>query len=97
MARMLIGSFIGLVAFTSLACDPGHTVTFENETSQNITIFRDGQRDFELKPFETAGFTFLEFSGYTLLEARNEDGQTIYAETVTCEELKEAGWEIIIT
>ncbi len=87
---------LAAVAIGAVACDPGHTVTFENETSQNITIFRDGRRDFELKPFETAGFTFLEFSGDTLLEARNEGVQTIYAETFTWEELKEAGWQIVI-
>lgn len=87
-----------LAAVTGMiACDPGHTVTFENQTSQNITIFRDGHSDFELKPFETASFTFLEFSNDILLEGKNEDGQTIYAETVTWMDLERSGWRITIT
>lgn len=84
-------------AATAAACDPGHTVTFENQTAQNVTIFRDGRRDFTLKPFEVAGFTFIEFSGQILLEAKNEDGAIILSERLTWSDLERMGWKIAIT
>lgn len=86
-----------LLPATTVACDPGHTVTFENRTSHTVTVFRGGARDFVLKPSEKAGCTILEFAGPMTLEARDDSGKVIYSETLTWEELKAQDWRTVIT
>jgi hypothetical protein len=81
----------------SLACDPGHTVTFENRTNHTVTVLRGGVRDFVLGPSETAGYTILEFAGPMIIEARDESGRVIHLETLTWEELERMDWKIVIT
>jgi hypothetical protein len=95
--RIALAICLLLLLATTVACDPGHTVTFENRTSHTVTVFRGGARDFVLKPSEKAGYTILEFAGSMAFEARNESGKVIYSETLTWEELKAQDWRIVIT
>ena len=96
MARILVGSLIGLVAFTSLACDPSHPVTYDNRTNDSVMIFINGAFDASVDPMDEKTLEVIEFDEATF-EARDSDGRVIYSETFTWDELKEAGWRIIIT
>lgn len=83
-------------AFVVTACDPGHNVTYENTTDQVVSVFVNGAFDFTLGPSEKKEFLVFKFREETL-EAKDEVGRVIYSETFTWEELKEAGWQIVIT
>ncbi len=85
------------VAALALACDPSHTVTYENQTSQALTVFRFGREAFELQPYETSDYGVIEFSGQMPIEAQNSDGTVVYSTTVTWDELEQAGWQVVIT
>ena len=95
--RIAFAICVLLFLASAVACDPGHTVTFENRTSHTVTVFRGGARDFVLKPSEKAGYTILEFAGPMTFEARDESGKVIYSQTLTWEELKAQDWRIVIT
>ncbi len=81
----------------SLACDPGHTLTYRNDTRQTVTVSSDATEIVTLRPQEEKRFSTLEFVGEETFEARDEAGSVVYSETVTWEELKRRGWVIVIT
>jgi len=94
-ASLLALLILVLAAFFTTACDPGHSVTFDNDTDAAVTIFIDGQRDVSLKPMEKRTFDVIEFSEATF-EARDSTGRVLYRETMTWAGLKERGWKIVI-
>jgi hypothetical protein len=96
LTAMAVSLLIGLAAFSSLACDPSHAVTYDNRTSRSVTIFMNGEFNLSLGPMEKKTGDEIEFSEATF-EARDSDGRVIYSETFTWEQLKEAGWRIVIT
>ena len=93
---MLVSLLIGLVAFSNLACDPSHPVTYDNRTNKPVTVFLNDAFSASLEPMQKKTFDIIAFSEATF-EARESDGHVIYSETFTWEELKEAGWRIVIT
>ena len=95
LAAVPISLLIGLVAFFSLACDPSHPVTYENRTDMVVEVFINGKFSASLEPMKKEKFELIEFDEVTF-EARDSDGRVIYSETFTWEELKQAGWRIVI-
>ena len=93
MASLLL---LTLLAFYSMACDPGHPVTYDNRTDQPVEIFVNGFFDGALAPMEKKTFDKIEF-GTATFEARDFSGRVLYSETLTWDELKDAGWRIVIT
>ena len=77
------------------ACDPGHSVTYDNRTDAAITILVDGQLEASLRPMEKKTLGLIEFSQATF-EARDATGKVLYRETMTWAGLKEKGWKIVI-
>ena len=59
-------------------------------------VFLNGKPNVSLAPMEETTVEEIEF-GEATFEARDSDGRVIYSETFTWEELKEAGWRIVIT
>ena len=59
-------------------------------------IFINGAFDASVDPMDEKTLEVIEFDEATF-EARDSDGRVIYSETFTWDELKEAGWRIIIT
>ncbi len=87
---------LAAVAIGAVACDPSHAVTYDNRTNSSVMIFINGAFDASVGPMEKKAPEVIEFSEATF-EARDSAGRVIYSETFTWEELKEAGWQIIIT
>ena len=97
-----LGGLAGLllafvVAVSGMGCEPGRGVTYENRTNHTVTVFRDGVRDFVLKPSEKQHYSEFKFTGSSAFEARDEIGRVVYSETLTWDELKRRGWKIVIT
>lgn len=96
--RIALATCLVLLLATTVACDPGHGVTFENRTSHTVRVFRHGTLELTLGPFEeNDDFGLLEFAGADTFEARAENGRVIYSERLTWDELKRRGWKIVIT
>jgi hypothetical protein len=91
----VLSSLIGLAA--ALACDPGHSVTYENRTGHTLTVFWNGVRDFSLEPEEKRTYDKLQIFKSEAFEARDEAGRVVYSESLTWDELKKRKWRIVIT
>lgn len=85
-----------LVVFL-VACDPGHEITYVNETDQHITVRLNGGVHAELGPHETKDVLTLEFIRARTISAENEGGRVIYSETLTWGDLRDKGWKIVIS
>jgi hypothetical protein len=94
VAAVLVAVVVGAA---TTACDPGHTVTYENQTSRTVTVFLHGNPEVTLGPFENKDGGILEFVRPTTFEAKDESGNVIYSATLTWEDLKQRGWKIVIT
>lgn len=88
--------FLAVVALLSMGCDPSHGITYENRTGGPLTILKNGRFNLSLSAMETRTLETIEFDEAEV-EAKNEAGQVIYSKTFTWEELKAAGWRIVIT
>jgi len=95
--RLFFAVFTVVVAFLLTGCDPGHTLTYRNDSAQTVTVSRDTTEIVVLGPHEQRRFSTLEFVGEETFEARDESGQVIYSETLTWDDLKRRGWTIVIT
>jgi hypothetical protein len=87
---------LAAVAIGAIACDPSHAVTYDNRTNNSVMIFINGAFDGSVDPMDEKTLEVIEFDEATF-EARDSDGRVIYSETFTWEELKDAGWRIVIT
>jgi hypothetical protein len=94
---ILAGIILALTVGAAAGCDPGHGVTYDNRTGQRVTVFQDGVREFVLEVSERKTYTEFLFSGSSLFEAKDDKGTVLYSELLTWDELKERGWEIVIT
>ena len=86
---------LAAVAIGAVACDPSHAVTYDNQTNKSVMIFINGAFDASVDPMDEKTLEVIEFDEATF-EARDSAGRIIYSETFTWEELKEAGWQIVI-
>lgn len=94
LAGIILAFTVGLAA---TGCDSGHAITYENRTGQRVTVFRDGVRALVLEVSEREAYDLFLFSGSMLFEARGDEGTVLFSEMLTWDELKERGWEIVIT
>lgn len=83
-------------AVSYVACEPGHTVTYENRTDKIVAVYRFGRHELDLQPGETAESSVLKFNQMPI-EAKDESGTAVYSETLTWNELRANGWKIVIT
>lgn len=86
-----------LILLSSVACDPGHGVTVVNESGQSITIYSGGHTEGTLGPGQRKTFTYIKYAGQKLFEAQDEDGDVLFSEELTWQELRERRWRIVIT
>lgn len=96
MSRFSTVLLVLLTLVFALACDEGEVVTYRNDTTTLLTVFQNGQRDFEIGPGETRKSTVLEFDGSTQFEARTSAGVTIFEASLTWAELEAQNWTIAI-
>jgi hypothetical protein len=94
----LAGLFLAVViAAAGTGCDPGHTLTYRNDTGKTVTVSSASTEIVTLRPQEEKKFSTLEFVGEEIFEVRDENGRVIYSETLTWDDLKRMGWKIVIT
>jgi len=83
-------------AFALTGCDPGHDVSYENETNEFIEIYVNDFLNVSLEPLQKKKFLEIEFGSATY-EARDLAGRVLYRQTFTWDELRDAGWRIGVT
>ncbi len=93
LALLVAASLLG----GATACDPGHSVEYQNRTDKRLEVLINGRPEVTLGPFEKQNLDLLEFRGTQDFEARDEDGRVVYFETFTWAQLKKRGWKIVIT
>ena len=95
--RTLLLISAAVIVMAATGCDPSHEVTYENRTSYTVTVFLNGGYDATLGPFESYTSDVIKYVDATTFEARDENGRTIFSESLTYEELENQEWKIIIT
>ena len=88
---------LAAISIATVSCDPGHTITYVNETNEFVEIYFNGRFSLSLEPMQTRKLEEIMFFGRVTYEARDVTGRVLYRDTFTWEELKEAGWRIVIT
>lgn len=79
------------------ACDPGHSVTYVNNTPYRLRIYDAKDRLVaELEPFEMNTGTELEHLWTGRRVAKTQDGRVVFQADLTWEELKAQDWRIVI-
>jgi hypothetical protein len=81
-------------AFSS-ACDPGHDITFVNETNSVLTLYAGGYLEGDLASDEKRTMGFLEYEGTTRFEARDFSGVVRSSLDLSWGELKTRNWTIV--
>lgn len=81
---------------STLACDPGKGVTYENKTGQTITVLRNGDIETTLAPGEKKTFTFIEYDGTRMYSARDSAGAILFTANYSWDDLRRLGWRIVI-
>jgi len=87
-----------LVVLLTIAsgCDPGHGVTFVNQTDRTIAVYENTDLDANLAPAQQRTFTFIVFEGSRTFLARDEAGNVIFQQQYTWADLKRLQWRIVI-
>lgn len=90
-------ALFGVLAAFAVACDPGHSVTYVNNTPHKLWIFDAEDRLVtELEPFEESTGSELEHLWTGRRVAKTADGQVVFRVELTWEELKAQDWRIVI-
>ena len=91
----LAGLFVVLAC--SVACDPGHEITFKNNTSVKVTIYFEGRQQGSVNPGEAKAYTHLEYSGAHTWEAKDDQGHILYHADLTWSDIRAQAWTITIS
>jgi hypothetical protein len=81
----------------SVACDPGHEITFRNGTGTAVTIYFEGRPQGSVDPGGAKVFTHLEYSGAHTWEAKDEQGYVVYHASLRWADIRALNWTITIT
>jgi hypothetical protein len=83
---------------SAVACDPGHSVTYVNNTPYRLRIYDAKDRLVaELEPFEMNTGSELEHLWTGRRVAKTQDGRVVFQADLTWEELKAQDWRIVVT
>jgi hypothetical protein len=102
---LAILSFIFLLPLlTGCWGDPGTFLKIDNQTDQTLVIFIDNLHDADVQPEELKEFpttNILPENIYPddkkfLIEAKTKQGEVIYSENFTWQELDDMDWTIVI-
>ncbi len=86
-----------LTVSTVISCDEGSDIAYVNMTDKTLDVYIDGLLVHTLEPGETREALILKFSLPTLFEAKDEEGNTVFSETLTWEGLKAREFRIVFT
>jgi hypothetical protein len=96
-----------LLTPSACTCDPAVWIEFNNQTDQTLGIFIGGAYQDDVSPGETLRFATMAIWGSPnppwgdgdfkyLVEAKTEDGEVVYSEEFTWQELDDMDWTIVI-
>jgi hypothetical protein len=96
---------ISLLASSAFIGDPGSYLTIDNRTDITLSIFIDELPTIDVPPQEKERFGTIiihpnpDFSDdhKYLIEAKTKDGEVVYSEEFTWQELDDMDWKIVIT
>jgi hypothetical protein len=82
---------------TGTFCDREVLVTYRNTTSQTVVVFEGGVRSFEIPPQSQKRIATLESSWrHAEIRVVGQDGRTLFDRTLSLDDLKRMGKEILI-
>jgi hypothetical protein len=106
LSLVLLSSLLLISLLASSACigDPGSYLTIDNQTDLTLGIFIDELPTIDVPPHERERFSTIiihpnpDFSDdhKYLIEAKTEDGEVVYSEEFTWQELDDMDWTIVI-
>jgi hypothetical protein len=91
-----------VVLATTVACDPGATITYVNETDRTVLVYTaedlgPNEYDALLGPHSTVEATTLEMHFKDIVIVRDEDGNLLLRKEITWDELKAQDFRFVIT
>jgi hypothetical protein len=98
---------IPLLAASACTCDPAVWIKINNQTDQTVGIFIMGVYQNDVSPGEVRRIGTMEIWGddsppwgdgnfLYLIEAKTDDGEVVYSEEFTWQELDDMDWTIVI-
>jgi hypothetical protein len=87
---------------TAVACDPGATITYVNETGRTVLVYtaedlEPNEYDALLGPHSTVQATTLEMHFKDVVILRDKDGNLLFRKEITWDELKAQDFRFVIT
>ena len=91
-----------LLLATTVACDPGATITYVNETDRTVLVYTAEDLEPEiydalLEPRSTVRAGTIKMSFKDVVIVRDEDGNFLLRKEITWDELKAQGFRFVIT
>jgi hypothetical protein len=98
---------ISLSASSACTCDPAVWIEFNNKTDYTLSIYIGGAYQDDVSPGQTLRFATMDIWGDDsppwgdedfryLIEAKTKDGEVVYSEEFTWQELDDMDWTIVI-
>lgn len=94
--RVLVCAVLVASGVLWTACDPGHGVTFENQTQATVNVFNGDDLDATLSPGTQRTLGFIEYMGLRTFVAKDESGTVVFQEQYSWDDLKRLNWRIVI-
>jgi hypothetical protein len=93
---LMVISLVILLVLLLPACEPIAPIKVQNNTDQNLTIFINGINIGDVAPGgEIRNRKELIVDRYKI-EAKNSQGQTLYKQERTYEDMKKMDWKVVI-
>jgi hypothetical protein len=97
-----------LLSSSACTCDPAVWIEFNNQTDYTLSIYIGGAYQDDVSPRQTLRFATMDIWGddsppwgdgdfLYLIEAKTKDGEVVYSEEFTWQELDDMDWTIVIT
>jgi hypothetical protein len=96
-----------LLSSSACTCDPAVWIEFHNQTDYTLSIYIGGAYQDDVAPGQTLRFATMDIWGDDsppwgdgdfkyLIEAKTNDGEVVYSEKFTWQELDNMDWKIVI-
>jgi hypothetical protein len=101
-ARVALAICLVLILATAAGCDPGATITYVNETDKTLVVYtaedlEPEEYDALLQPHSTVRAGTIKMSFKDVVIVRDQNGNILFREEITWDELKAQGFRFVIT
>lgn len=92
-------TFISLIALSIvlLACEPGPTVKFNNDTEDSVKVYQRGELVYELAPGKTRQLTTRKRDWISQISVVSSDGTVLFERTITWDDLEAMDYQISVS